>query len=72
MPVPISPPAVTTRAVEALPPYVSNGVLGLRYPGLPHRCLPVIWALGGAVAISTDDTLASGLFVLVDNSATRG
>ena len=33
---PISPPPITARAVNALPPYVSNGVIGIRYPGLPH------------------------------------
>ena len=36
VPVPISPPAVTTRAVEALPPYLSNGVLGVRLASLPY------------------------------------
>ena len=33
---PLSPPELTERDVTALPPYVSNGVIGLRYPGLPH------------------------------------
>jgi hypothetical protein len=36
LPSPMSPPAITARAVTALPPYVSNGVIGIRYPGLPH------------------------------------
>ena len=36
MSVPLSPPDVTSRVVGALPPYVSNGVIGVRYPGLPH------------------------------------
>ena len=31
-----SPAPVGGRAVGALPPYVSNGVVGVRYPGLPH------------------------------------
>ena len=53
MPVPISPPAVTTRAVEALPPYVSNGVLGLRYPGLPH--LPGTTMVNGFAGRNPDD-----------------
>ncbi len=36
MPTPLSPPVVKARAVDALPPYLSNGVIGLRSPGLPH------------------------------------
>ena len=53
MPVPLSPPAVTTRAVEALPPYVSNGVVGLRYPGLPH--LPGTTMVNGFAGRNPDD-----------------
>ena len=32
----MSPAPVGGRSVEALPPYVANGVVGIRYPGLPH------------------------------------
>ncbi|HEY2916345.1 MAG TPA: hypothetical protein VGI98_03930 [Candidatus Limnocylindrales bacterium] len=33
---PVSPPAIRRRDPRALPPYLSNGVLGVRSPGLPH------------------------------------
>ena len=36
MPLPLSPAPVRRRLPDALPPYLSNGVLGVRFPGLPH------------------------------------
>ena len=50
---PISPPPITARAVTALPPYVSNGVMGLRYPGLPH--LPGTTMVNGFAGTNPDD-----------------
>ena len=35
MPTPLSPAPVKGRAVDALPPYVSNGLVGIRCPGVP-------------------------------------
>jgi trehalose/maltose hydrolase-like predicted phosphorylase len=53
MPEPTSPPIVSGRAVRSLPPYVSNGVIGLRYPGLPH--LPGTTMVNGFAGIDPDD-----------------
>jgi trehalose/maltose hydrolase-like predicted phosphorylase len=39
--------------VTALPPYVSNGVIGIRYPGLPH--LPGTTMVNGFAGINPDD-----------------
>ena len=50
---PLSPPEVTSRVVGALPPYVSNGVIGLRYPGLPH--LPGTTMVNGFAGRNPDD-----------------
>ncbi len=36
MPSPLSPPPVKRRLPDALPPYLSNGVLGIRFPGVPY------------------------------------
>jgi protein-glucosylgalactosylhydroxylysine glucosidase len=36
MPSPLSPTPVKRRLPDALPPYLSNGVLGIRFPGVPH------------------------------------
>ena len=36
MPTPLSPAPVKGRAVGALPPYVSNGLVGMRCPGVPN------------------------------------
>ena len=33
---PLSPPAINSRAADALPPYLANGIIGIRHPGLPH------------------------------------
>lgn len=33
---PRSPAPVRTRVPDALPPYLSNGVLGIRFPGVPY------------------------------------
>ena len=33
---PLSPPAITSRPADALPPYLANGIIGIRHPGLPH------------------------------------
>ena len=35
MPTPLSPDPVKGRAADALPPYVSNGLVGMRCPGIP-------------------------------------
>jgi protein-glucosylgalactosylhydroxylysine glucosidase len=53
MPTPSSPPALKGRAVGALPPYLSNGVVGLRWPGLPH--LPGITMVGGFAGLDPAD-----------------
>jgi trehalose/maltose hydrolase-like predicted phosphorylase len=53
VPGPISPSAITARPVAALPPYVSNGVIGIRYPGLPH--LPGTTMVNGFAGIDPDD-----------------
>jgi protein-glucosylgalactosylhydroxylysine glucosidase len=36
MPPPLSPAPVKWRVPDALPPYLSNGVLGIRFPGVPY------------------------------------
>jgi trehalose/maltose hydrolase-like predicted phosphorylase len=36
MPSPLSPAPVKRRVPDALPPYLSNGVLGIRFPGVPY------------------------------------
>ena len=36
MPAPLSPEVVTEHTPARLPPYLSNGVLGIRFAGLPH------------------------------------
>jgi trehalose/maltose hydrolase-like predicted phosphorylase len=36
MPIPLSPEPVRRRLPGVLPPYLSNGVMGLRYASLPH------------------------------------
>lgn len=50
---PISPPPINARPVAALPPYVSNGVIGIRYPGLPH--LPGTTMVNGFAGVNPDD-----------------
>ena len=32
---PLSPEPIDGRAIDALPPYLSNGLVGMRYPGIP-------------------------------------
>ncbi len=53
VPGPLSPPDVTARGITALPPYVSNGVIGVRYPGLPH--LPGTTMVNGFAGVNLDD-----------------
>lgn len=53
MPLPLSPEAVSSRAVDALPPYLSNGVVGIRYPGLPH--LVGTTMVNGFAGVNLDD-----------------
>ena len=36
MPSPLSPASVKRRVPDALPPYLSNGVVGIRFPGVPY------------------------------------
>jgi protein-glucosylgalactosylhydroxylysine glucosidase len=50
---PLSPEPIERRAVEALPPYVSNGLVGMRYPGLPH--LRGTTMVGGFAGIDPSD-----------------
>ena len=50
---PISPEAISERSVTALPPYLSNGVIGIRYPGLPH--LPGTTVVNGFAGVNPDD-----------------
>jgi trehalose/maltose hydrolase-like predicted phosphorylase len=53
VPGPLSPPELTARDVTALPPYISNGVVGVRYPGLPH--LPGTTMVNGFAGVNPDD-----------------
>ena len=53
MPEPLSPPPITARAVEALPPYLANGIIGIRHPGLPH--LPGVTMVNGFAGLHPAD-----------------
>jgi trehalose/maltose hydrolase-like predicted phosphorylase len=50
---PLSPPQLTERAVGSLPPYLSNGIIGIRHPGLPH--LPGTTMVNGFAGIHPQD-----------------
>lgn len=50
---PLSPPAISERAAEALPPYLANGVIGIRHPGLPH--LPGTTMVNGFAGLHPGD-----------------
>ena len=50
---PLSPPAITSRAVGALPPYLANGIIGIRHPGLPH--LPGTTMVNGFAGLDPAD-----------------
>jgi trehalose/maltose hydrolase-like predicted phosphorylase len=50
---PLSPPVLAARPVDALPPYLSNGVIGLRHPFLPH--LPGTTMVNGFAGIHPQD-----------------
>ena len=50
---PLSPPAIEARAADALPPYLSNGIIGIRHPGLPH--LPGITMVNGFAGLHPAD-----------------
>ncbi len=52
-PVPLSPAVEPSRAVRALPPYLSNGVLGIRYALLPH--LPGTTMVNGHSGLDPSD-----------------
>ena len=54
---PLSPPAIEARAADALPPYLANGIIGIRHPGLPH--LP-------------GTTMVNGFAGLIRRTASRG
>ena len=53
MPIPLSPEVLPSRAVGALPPYLSNGVLGIRYALLPH--LPGTTMVNGFAGLDPSD-----------------
>ena len=53
MSTPLSPEPLKGRAVDALPPYVSNGLVGMRCPGLPH--LRGTTMVGGFAGIDPSD-----------------
>jgi protein-glucosylgalactosylhydroxylysine glucosidase len=53
MPAPLSPKAITSLAPEALPAYLSNGVLGIRLASLPH--MPGTTMVNGFAGIHPDD-----------------
>ena len=53
MPEPLNPPELTARAVSALPPYLSNGIIGIRHPGLPH--LPGTTMVNGFAGLHPKD-----------------
>src|SRR5436190_1431730 len=53
VPSPLSPEPIATRSIDALPPYVSNGVVGIRYPALPH--LPGTTMVNGFAGVNLDD-----------------
>src|SRR6187402_1003209 len=53
MPVPLSPPRVTTPRPGELPPYLSNGIVGLRTTGLPYATGTTM--VGGFAGIEPTD-----------------
>jgi trehalose/maltose hydrolase-like predicted phosphorylase len=53
MPTPLSPTTVTEHAPGRLPPYLSNGVLGVRFATFPH--LPGTTMVSGFAGIHPDD-----------------
>jgi trehalose/maltose hydrolase-like predicted phosphorylase len=54
---PLSPDPVTSRSPAYLPPYLSNGVIGIRFASLPH--LPGTTMVTGFAGISPDDGVES-------------
>jgi trehalose/maltose hydrolase-like predicted phosphorylase len=50
---PLSPDPLKRRAADALPPYLSNGVLGIRFPGVPY--LAGTTMISGFAGINPDD-----------------
>ena len=50
---PLSPPAIQARAADALPPYLANGIIGIRHPGLPH--LPGVTMVNGFAGLHPAD-----------------
>ena len=53
MSIPLSPEPIHSRAIDALPPYLSNGLVGLRYPGVPT--LRGTTMVGGFAGIDPSD-----------------
>ena len=53
MPSPLSPAPVKRRVPDALPPYLSNGVLGIRFPGVPY--LNGTTMVSGFAGLNPDD-----------------
>ncbi|MBA2382204.1 MAG: glycoside hydrolase family 65 protein [Chloroflexi bacterium] len=53
MPTPLSPGTVRALLPARLPPYLSNGVIGIRFASLPH--LPGTTTVSGFAGISPDD-----------------
>ena len=53
MPTPLSPDLVTDLSPARLPPYLSNGVLGIRFASLPHQAGTTM--VSGFAGINPDD-----------------
>ena len=53
MPAPISPAPVTQYRPDVLPPYISNGVMGIRLASLPH--LPGTTMVSGFAGLDPND-----------------
>ncbi len=73
MPTPLSPGPVNELVPDRLPPYLSNGVLGIRFATLPH--LPGTTMVSGFAGIAPDDGVegfARAPYVLAIDVAVNG
>ena len=73
MPEPLSPDAVDELVPGRLPPYLSNGVIGIRFASLPH--LPGTTMVSGFAGVSPDDGVegfARAPYVLAIDVAING
>jgi protein-glucosylgalactosylhydroxylysine glucosidase len=50
---PLSPPPTSGRVADALPPYLANGIVGIRLPGAPH--LPGVTMVNGFAGLHPAD-----------------